>query len=189
MQLEEWNGKILTVLKELSAARMPSGDIDLNKQGFTNEEYEQLEKVEQKKRKREKLTEEEKRLLAEKAERKKNRDTAISILRGISIRMPLLIYGADVSNEDEELTIDNFTHLIDDQSWEEFMPRGVTKEVFEKFKKYYEPDVFRAAGKRIRAMARAADKVSVEERIGRITTIFNTFRNPDKETVLTHGAW
>jgi len=188
MQLEEVELKDFDGLKRIigSTKAMPkSGDIDLNKQGFTNEEYEQLEKVEQKKRKREKLTEEEKRLLAEKAERKKNRDTAISILRGISIRMPLLIYGADVSNEDEELTIDNFTHLIDDQSWEEFMPRGVTKEVFEKFKKYYEPDVFRAAGKRIRAMARAADKVSVEERIGRITTIFNTFRNPDKETVLT----
>jgi hypothetical protein len=188
MQLEEVELKDFDGLKRIigSTKAMPkSGDIDLNKQGFTNEEYEQLEKVEQKKRKREELTEEEKRLLAEKAERKKNRDTAVSILRGISIRMPLLIYGADVSNEDEELTIDNFTHLIDDQSWEEFMPRGVTKEVFEKFKKYYEPDVFRAAGKRIRAMARAADKVSVEERIGRITTIFNTFRNPDKETVLT----
>lgn len=188
MQLEEVELKDFDGLKRIigSTKAIPkSGDIDLNKQGFTNEEYEQLEKVEQKKRKREKLTEEEKRLLAEKAERKKNRDTAISILRGISIRMPLLIYGADVSNEDEELTIDNFTHLIDDQSWEEFMPKGVTKEVFEKFKKYYEPDVFRAAGKRIRAMARAADNVSVEERIGRITTIFNTFRNPDKETVLT----
>lgn len=188
MQLEEVELKDFDGLKRIigSTKAMPkSGDIDLNKQGFTNEEYEQLETVEQKKRKREELTEEEKRLLAEKAERKKNRDTAVSILRGISIRMPLLIYGADVSNEDEELTIDNFTHLIDDQSWEEFMPRGVTKEVFEKFKKYYEPDVFRAAGKRIRAMARAADNVSVEERIGRITTIFNTFRNPDKETVLT----
>ncbi|KUK60002.1 MAG: hypothetical protein XD81_0530 [Bacteroidetes bacterium 38_7] len=188
MQLEEVELKDFDGLKRIigSTKAMPkSGDIDLNKQGFTNEEYEQLEKIEQKKRKREELAEEEKRLLAEKAEKKKNRDTAVSILRGISIRMPLLIYGADVSNEDEELTIDNFTHLIDDQSWKEFMPRGVTKEVFEKFKKYYEPDVFRAAGKRIRAIARAADKVSVEERIGRITTIFNTFRNPDKETVLT----
>lgn len=188
MQLEEVELKDFDGLKKIigSTKAMPkSGDIDLNKQGFTNEEYDQLENIEQKKRKREDLTEEEKRLLAEKAEKKKNRDTAISILRGISIRMPLLIYGADVSNEDEELTIDNFTHLIDDQSWEEFMPRGVTKDVFEKFKKYYEPDVFRAAGKRIRAMARAADNVSVEERIGRITTIFNTFRNPDKETVLT----
>ncbi|HOT64479.1 MAG TPA: Eco57I restriction-modification methylase domain-containing protein [Dysgonamonadaceae bacterium] len=188
MQLEEVELKDFDGLKRIigSTKAMPkSGDIDLNKQGFTNEEYEQLETVEQKKRKREELAEEEKRLLAEKAERKKNRDMVVSILRSISIRMPLLIYGADVGNEDEELTIDNFTHLTDDQSWEEFMPRGITKEVFEKFKKYYEPDVFRAAGKRIRAMARAADKVSVEERIGRITTISNTFRNPDKETVLT----
>ena len=34
-------------------------------------------------------------------------------------------------------------------------------------------------------MDRAADKLSVEERIERITDIFSTFRNPDKETVLT----
>src|SRR5690606_19594220 len=44
---------------------------------------------------------------------------------------------------------------------------------------------FRAAGKRIRAMARAADNLNIEERIARISTLFNTFRNPDKETVLT----
>src|SRR5574344_1429003 len=46
-------------------------------------------------------------------------------------------------------------------------------------------DVFCAAGKRIREMTRAADGLSIEERIERISTIFNTFRNPDKETVLT----
>jgi hypothetical protein len=34
-------------------------------------------------------------------------------------------------------------------------------------------------------MARAADRLSIEERIERITGIFDTFRNPDKETVLT----
>jgi hypothetical protein len=92
--------------------------------------------------------------------------------------MPLLIYGAEVKDEDKQINIDNFSQLIDDQSWEEFMPKGVTKDVFENFKKYYEPDVFRAAGKRIRAMARAADHLSIEERIARITTIFSTFRNP-----------
>ena len=113
------------------------------------------------------------------------RRNAISILRGISIRMPLLIYGAELKSEDEEITIHNFASLIDDQSWEEFMPKGVDKEKFDKFKKYYDPDIFREAGKRIREMARAADKFTIEERIERIATIFNTFRNPDKETVLT----
>ncbi len=169
-----------------STKAMPkSGDIDINKQGFTDEEYEQLEGAEKKNRAKKELTEEEKRLLKEKEEKRKVRDTAVSILRGISIRMPLLIYGAEVKVEEKQINIDNFSQLIDDQSWEEFMPKGVTKDVFGNFKKYYEPDVFRAAGKRIRAMARAADHLSIEERIARITTIFSTFRNPDKETVLT----
>jgi len=181
IELEEFDGlkKIIGSTKAMSK----SGDIDVNKQGFTNEEYEQLEAA--RKKKKEELTEEEKQLLAEKFEKKKNRDSAVSILRGISIRMPLLIYGADVTDEDKEISIDNFTELVDDSSWEEFMPKGVTKDTFLKFKKYYEPDVFRAAGKRIRALARAADHLTIEERIERITSIFATFRNPDKETVLT----
>ena len=160
-----------------------TGDIDVNKQGFTNEQYAEKERLE-KKPKKERTPEEQARLDELKAMSNQRRN-AISILRGISIRMPLLIYGAELKNEDEEITIDNFASLIDDQSWEEFMPKGVDKEKFEKFKKYYEPDVFREAGKRIREMARAADKFTIEERIERIATIFNTFRNPDKETVLT----
>lgn len=179
IELKEFEGlkKIIGSTKAMAK----SGDIDINKQGFTNEEIEQLDSL----KKKDELTREDKQLLAEKFEKKKNRDSAISILRGISIRMPLLIYGADVTNEEEEIAIDNFTELIDDQSWEEFMPKGVTKQTFLKFKKYYEPDVFRAAGKRIRALARAADHLTLEERIERITSIFANFRNPDKETVLT----
>lgn len=160
-----------------------SNDITINDQGLTNEEYEEKEKLE-KKKKRE-LTPEEKARLEELKKKKKVKEDAISILRGISIRMPLMIYGAKVENEDEELTIDNFTQLVDPQSWEEFMPKGVTKQRFNAFKKYYDPDIFTAAAKRIRAMARAADRLSIEERIERIAAIFATFRNPDKETVLT----
>ena len=164
-------------------AMAKTGDIDVNNQGFTNEQYEEKERLE-KKPKKERTPEEQARLDELKAMSNQRRN-AISILRGISIRMPLLIYGAELKNEDEEITINNFASLIDDQSWEEFMPKGVDKEKFEKFKKYYDPDVFREAGKRIREMARAADKFTIEERIERISAIFNTFRNPDKETVLT----
>jgi hypothetical protein len=186
MKLESVELKEFEGLKKIigsTQAMAKSSDIDVNNQGFTDEEYEKLEAA-QKKQKAE-LNEEEKLLLAEKFEKKKNRDSAVSILRGISIRMPLLIYGADVTDQEEEISIDNFTEFVDDQSWEEFMPRGVTKVIFLKFKKYYEPDVFRAAGKRIRTLARAADNLTVEDRIERITSIFATFRNPDKETVLT----
>lgn len=160
-----------------------TNQVDINSQGLNNEEYEEKEKLEKKTKKE--LTEEERKRLEELKKKTKNREAAISILRGISIRMPLLIYGAELSDENQEITIDNFASLIDPQSWEEFMPKGVTKQKFNSFKKYYDPEIFCAAGKRIRAMARAADKLSIEERIERITDIFSTFRNPDKETVLT----
>lgn len=165
-----------------------TNSVDVNNQGLTNEEYEELEELEKKNKKKKdkpELTEEQKKRLEELKAKKKNRETAISILRGISIRMPLMIYGAEIDDAKEEITIDNFTSLIDQLSWEEFMPKGVTKQKFNAFRKYYDRDIFAAAAKRIRNMVRSADRLSIEQRIERITQIFATFRNPDKETVLT----
>ena len=186
MKLQDVDLKEFEGLQEIigTTKAMPKTDkIDINNQGLTQEEYDEKEKLEKKPKKE--RSEEELKRLAELKEKAKKKQTAISILRGISIRMPLLIYGAEIHNEDEELTIDNFTSLVDPLSWEEFMPRGVTKHTFNKFKKYYDAEIFSAAAKRIRAMARAADKLSIEDRISRIASIFATFRNPDKETVLT----
>lgn len=96
----------------------------MNDQGLTNEEYEKEKQL--KKKPKKELTEEEKAFLEELKKKKKVRNDAISILRGISIRMPLLIYGADVPY-DEEITLDRFIEKVDDSSWNEFMPAGVTK--------------------------------------------------------------
>ncbi|MEE1059184.1 MAG: Eco57I restriction-modification methylase domain-containing protein [Treponema sp.] len=179
-------------LKEIigsTKAQGSTGDININAQGLTDEQYELLQMPEIREKQPKELTSEQQEALAREKEIKKNRDTAISILRGISIRMPLLMYGADLQKNldgtEEAITLDNFCNLVDDLSWEEFMPKGVTKEIFGQFKKYYDSDVFRESGVKIREMARAADKLSIEERIERISSIFTTFRNPDKETVLT----
>lgn len=107
-------------------------------------------------------------------------------LTGLSKRIPLMMYGANVKDF-EEVTLDNFTdkRFIDDDSWNEFMPNGVTRQLFRKLTKFYNPDVFKDAGIRIRQLAREADSMKVEERIARIAQIFKWFKNPDKETVLT----
>ena len=77
-------------------------------------------------------------LQKEKAERRKEKENRIKILRGISLRIPLLIFGGKFSqDDDDEITLDNFTRKVDDRSWEEFMPRGVTKEKFNRFKRCY----------------------------------------------------
>lgn len=178
----------LSKIIKSTKAQPKTGDININSLGFTEEEFEQLSGKKDIKEKRT-LTPEEEAQRKKLDEARKNRETAISILRGISIRMPLLIYGADLQKNldgsEADITIDNFTDIVDDLSWKEFMPAGVTKEMFSRYKKYYDPDIFRESGVRIRQMTQAADSLRIEERIERISTIFNTFRNPDKETVLT----
>lgn len=157
-------------------------EIDINDQGFTDEEYAELERIEKKPKKE--RTPEDLALLEEKKKKRDNAQKAMSILRGISIRIPLLIYGADVP-VDREITVNNFVDLIDDASWNEFMPTGVSKDIYRKFSKYYEQDVFVAAGRQIRNMALAADELSPDERVKKIAAQFAMFKNPDKETVLT----
>ena len=166
-------------------ANHTSNEVDMAKNGLTDEQYRQFEEIQKKKKQKRELTEEELRLLEEAKEKKKNADAAISILRGISIRFPLLMYGAELQNEGQEITLENFADLIDDQSWEEFMPRKVTKELFKEFIPYYDPDMFRAVGRNYRELVRQADALPPLERVKAIASIFDYFRNPDKETVLT----
>ena len=157
-------------------------DIVINDSGFDEEETGGDDKPE--KKPKTPLTDEEKAARKEMKKKKEMRKNAISILRGISIRMPMLIYGCDLK-DGEDITIDNFAEHIDPRSWEEFMPQGVTKQHFNNFKKYYDPEIFLEAGRQIRARARKADGLPVKERIRHIVEIFSSFRNPDKETVLT----
>lgn len=156
--------------------------VGVNNQGFTDEQYEEIKRIERKPKKE--LTEEDKQRLAELKEKKSNREKAISILRAISIRIPLIVYGADVPF-DVEITNKNFTSLVDDASWKEFMPEGVTKEIFNEFAKYYDEDIFISAGRTIRNKTKSADSLSPTERVKRIAEIMSTFKNPDKEKVLT----
>lgn len=165
-----------------SKATSKLSDITVNDQGLTNEEYEEVEKL--KKKSKKELTPEEKARLEELKKMKKLRSDAISILRGISIRMPLLIYGADIPY-DEEITLNRFVDIVDDSSWDEFMPNGITKAKFKEFQKYYDEEIFIAAGRRIRNIAKEADTLEPTERVKKIASLFSYFKNPDKETVLT----
>ena len=107
-------------------------------------------------------------------------------IRGIALRIPLLMYGgADAGDPKDELTVDNFTRKIKDESWTEFMPKGISKEDFNKIRKCFNTTRFEEAGKKYRALTREADFMHIDERIRQITEIFSYFRNPDKETVLT----
>ena len=157
-------------------------EIKINELGMDDLQTQKAEEAERKKK--QELSEEQKEALKKLKEAREQKKTAISILRAVSIRMPMLVYGANVSIR-EDITLQKFIDLVDEESWQEFMPVGLTKEGFRDFTKYYDEDVFKGVAHSIRAKAFDCDDLLPTERIQAIAEIFCTFKNPDKETVLT----
>ncbi len=185
LMLDESDVTEFNNLKQITGttnAEKKPAKVDVNHQGLDEEEYEQALDA-QKKPKRQR-TPEEQAALDKYKELKKQRKTMISILRSISIRIPLMIYGME-ADLDEDISIQKFVRNVDDVSWQEFMPDRVTKELFLKFSKYYDQEVFIEAGKIIRNRVKELDNLDPLERAQELAQIFGTFRNPDKETVLT----
>lgn len=120
----------------------------------------------------------------EQKQKEKEAQNAMRILNAIMTKVPLMVYGLTL-DEDKEITYENFTTLIDDASWNEFMPKDATKEKFKLFKKYIDTEMFELCNEELRNQVNAANKLSINERIKRLTPLFLKFRNPDKETVLT----
>ena len=173
---------LMGIVGTSSGSPAPTGVV-VNDLGFDEEEWER-QKDGDDRQKRGEMSEEER--LRREAERRAREDKkrAISILRAISIRMPLLIYGAKV-DFDAKISLDDFVTLVDDASWTEFMPRGVDKNTFRAYLEYYDKDVFESAGLEIRRLARRADDLLPTARVLHVAQIFRYFKNPDKETVLT----
>lgn len=187
MQLDDMDLSEFKKLRDIvgkTAAQPTVKEVVVNDQGFTKEELQKIAQIQKKKKKD--RTPEEEAYLKRKKELQKQRRSAISTLRAISIRMPLLIFGANV-DINENFTLEMFLDddIVDPKSWEEFMPSGVSKNLFKKFIKYYDEDIFIAAGNKIRQTVKYADSLPIEERIMKITELHSYFKNPDKETVLT----
>ncbi|WP_409328210.1 Eco57I restriction-modification methylase domain-containing protein [Staphylococcus pseudoxylosus] len=169
------------IIGSTTSEKLPK-KIEVNNNGLTEEEYDKVETSKRKSKKE--RTPKEQEIIDKMKLAQKNKKAMISILRGISIRIPLMIFGMNVNIEDD-IDIDNFVDLVDDISWKEFMPSGITKREFKKFTRYYDADIFIEAGKRIRRKVQELDSLDPIERVQELAYIFGTFKNPDKETVLT----
>lgn len=167
-----------------SSAGEHVNEIPINDLGMDDFQTAKAEEAELKKKQKKELTKEEKEALKKLKEARDQKKNAINILRAVSIRMPMMVYGANVSIR-EDITLNKFIELVDDASWQEFMPMGLSKENFREFTKYYDEEIFRGVAHSIRAKAFDCDDLMPSERVQAIADIFATFKNPDKETVLT----
>lgn len=173
--------KLSAIVGKTQKQKTPT-KVTVNKNGLTNEEYDKAERG--KKKPLRERSQEEKEAIEKLKEARKQQKTLISILRGVSIRIPMMIYGMDVDLS-KDITIEDFIKEVDDESWKEFMPAGFTKGMFKDITKYYDAEVFIEAGRIIRQRAKSFDSLDFIERAEEIATLFGSFKNPDKETVLT----
>lgn len=178
------------ILRKLSDVVVPKkkgqreNSVLINNQGLTEEEHRRAERAQTKQRKGKELTPEEQAALEKYKEAKKEQQKLFDLLRAVSIRLPLLFYGAD-ADITKIIKLKDFVEIVDDESWEEFMPRGLRKELFTDILRFYDEDVIVGAGLRIRKLAKAADEYPPTIRAAKIVEIISKFKNPDKETVLT----
>lgn len=210
---------VLDTMRKLQGGSLPGsvGDIVISEKSEEQREKElkELKELQDKAKEsaKEKLPEPDKSRLKELTESEanekkieaKNRQNGVKIVTGIACRLPMLVFA---SNSEDKITPQNFHLLIDDKSWEEFMPVGLHRikpegtasledradealgkdsgvVYWEDAARFFDPVIFSMACERIRQLARLADEKDPLERAFRIAALFSTFKNPDKETVLT----
>ena len=99
--------------------------IKINDEGLDQEEYEDLLKKEKKNKTTNKELSE---LEKERRRRLEQRRNCIKLLNSIAVRVPLMVFGSDLKIV-KDISVNNFTEITDDLSWEEFMPKGITKRI------------------------------------------------------------
>lgn len=111
------------------------------------------------------------------------RSTLRKVLDLVSVRLPMMIFGAVESVA--SLTLAKFVEEIDADSWREFMPSDFTKAHFHRLLAFYNNDVFISSALHIVSQAKEIDRLPLTERIREMAEFIGTFHYPDKETVLT----
>lgn len=123
---------------------------------------------------------------SEEKQLQKQRKKWRELLQAIAARLPLLIYGSCDPSLKDTIEVNNLIKNVDEESWEQFMPAGFSKQNFqEDFAPYINPIKFNFAAHKLLDEVGQADKLSIGLRIAKLTNIINKFKNPDKETVLT----
>ena len=114
---------------------------------------------------------------------KERREMVYATLNQITIRLPLMVFGA--LDDVKTVSFDKFIADIDEDSWNEFMPKGLTKDLFMSVSHLYNNDVFIAMAAEIIDRTRKADALPITERTQEMANILSQFHYPDNETVLT----
>lgn len=167
------------VLKDSKADEI-SKTVTISESEITTKEKEAAEKEidDTKSDPKRKLTEAEEKIKKD----KENGRNIVQVLRGVAVRVPLLVFARP---KGERITSVNFSQVIDDKTWGEFMPTNFSKDMWDKVAHFFNASVFEGACGSIRERVVRMGKLAPLERVVSMAMLISTFKNPDRETVLT----
>ena len=118
-------------------------------------------------------------------EEEERRKRSQNVLDQIFVRLPLMLFGA--VEDTSHLSIADLLkeEVIDQPSWEEFMPEGFGKPMLQQIAHLVKEDLLISCTAEIITKTKEADGLSVEQRVVEIARMLSTFHYPDHETVLT----
>ena len=120
-----------------------------------------------------------------KSQEQEQRRKSQRVLDAIFVRFPLLLFGA--VEDADKITLDELLseEVIDNESWNEFMPQGFTKPIFNQIAHLIDIDNLISSTSVIINQAKDADKLPIKERIVEVARMISKFHFTDNETVLT----
>ncbi len=118
-------------------------------------------------------------------EEEERRKRSQNVLDQIFVRLPLLLFGAVEDTSHLSIAALLEEEVIDQPSWDEFMPEGFGKPMLMQIAHLVKEDLLVSCTAEIITQARAADELPVEKRVVEIARMLSTFHYPDHETVLT----
>ena len=120
-----------------------------------------------------------------KNEEAEKRNHSQQVLEQIFVRFPLLLFGSVANPTGLTLRQLISNDVIDNESWEEFMPKKFTKEMMLQIAHLVKIDVLISSAAEIIEETKKADALPIEHRVMVIAEMLSRFHFPDKETVLT----
>ena len=120
-----------------------------------------------------------------KNEEAEKRNHSQQVLEQIFVRFPLLLFGSVANPTGLTLRQLISNDVIDNESWEEFMPKKFTKEMMLQIAHLVKIDVLISSAAEIIEETKKADALPIEQRVMVIAEMLSRFHFPDKETVLT----
>ena len=109
-------------------------------------------------------------------------DNMRNVLKAFSARIPILLFASRVPGP---FSLHRFPEMFDDETWDAFAPKGMTKENWPNYVKFFHQDIFEGSCEMLFDRAAKIDEAPTMERVASIAHLLSTFKGFNSDAVIS----